>query len=193
MADLMLLSAQKRENTGKGANRRSRQEDVIPGVFYSAIGDNIAIQIPLRALAKVYAQVKRTTVFNLEIEDNGKKAIYPALVWQVQRDPVKNSFTHIDFYGVDLDKPVKVTVPVEFTGTARGTKVGGKLETYREEVRLIAKPLEMPARVVVDVTPMDLGTTIHVADLALPEGVSAAYDANYAIVSVLIPGGTDEE
>ena len=130
----------------------------------------------------------RTTVFNLEIEGDGT---HPVLIWATQRDPITSRFTHIDFYGVDLDKPVKITVPVEFTGVARGTKVGGKLETYREQIQLMAKPLDMPAKVTIDISGMDVGTTIQIADVKLPEGVKAAYDNNYAIVSVLMPGGDD--
>ena len=199
MSDLKVLSVQKRAGLGKGANRRARQEELIPGVFYTAKGDNIAVQAPalpenlpvqmsVRSFAKLFSQVGRTTVFNLEIEGDGT---HPVLIWATQRDPITSRFTHIDFYGVDLDKPVKITVPVEFTGVARGTKVGGKLETYREQIQLMAKPLDMPAKVTIDISGMDVGTTIQIADVKLPEGVKAAYDNNYAIVSVLMPGGDD--
>lgn len=188
MADLKVLAAQKRDTAGKGFNRRLRQEGVIPGVFYTGQGENISVQMPAASLNKIFGEVGRTTVFNLEIADGDKKALHPVLIWDVQRHPVKNRITHVDFYGVDLDRPVKITVPIEFTGVARGTKVGGVLETYREQVQLVAKPLDMPAKIVLDVTPLDLGKTIQVADLALPEGVRAAYDVNYAIVSVLMPG-----
>lgn len=188
MSDLKVLSVQKRAGLGKGANRRTRQEELVPGVFYTAKGENVAVQMSARALTKIFSQVGRTTVFNLEIEGEGT---YPVLIWQTQRDPIKSNFTHIDFYGVDLDKPVKITVPVEFTGVARGTKVGGKLETYREQIQLMAKPLEMPAKVTIDISGMDVGTTIQIADVQLPEGVKAAYDNNYAIVSVLMPGGDE--
>lgn len=68
---------------------------------------------------------------------------------------------------------------------ARGVKLGGQLETYREVVRLSSKPLEMPKKVVVDVTAMDINTTICVADLQLPENVKAVYDHNFAIISVI--------
>lgn len=188
MADLKVLNAQKRDTSGKGFNRRLRQEGVIPGVFYTGQGGNISVQMPAAALNKLFGEVGRTTVFNLEIAEGGKTSLHPVLIWDVQRHPVKNRITHVDFYGVDLDKPVKITVPIEFTGVARGTKVGGVLETYREQVQLVAKPLDMPAKIVLDITSLDLGKTIQVADLQLPEGVRAAYDVNYAIVSVLMPG-----
>ena len=188
MADLKVLNAQKRDTSGKGFNRRLRQEGVIPGVFYTGQGGNIYVQMPAAPLNKLFGEVGRTTVFNLEIAEGGKTSLHPVLIWDVQRHPVKNRITHVDFYGVDLDKPVKITVPIEFTGVARGTKVGGVLETYREQVQLVAKPLDMPAKIVLDITSLDLGKTIQVADLELPEGVKAAYDVNYAIVSVLMPG-----
>ncbi len=189
MSDLKVLTVQKRAGLGKGANRRSRQEELVPGVFYTANGENVAVQVSARALAKVFSQVGRTTVFNLDIEGEGT---HPVLIWETQRDPVKSTFTHIDFYGVDLNKPVKITVPVEYVGVARGTKVGGKLETYREQIQLMAKPLDMPAKITIDISGMDMGTTIQIADVQLPEGVKAAYDSNYALVSVLMPGGNDE-
>lgn len=188
MADLNVLAVRKRDTSGKGFNRRLRQEGVIPGVFYTGQGENVSVQMSAASLNKIFGEVGRTTVFNLEISDGDKTSRYPVLIWDVQWHPVKNRITHVDFYGVDLDKPVKITVPIEFTGVARGTKVGGVLETYREQVQLVAKPLDMPAKIVLDVTPLDLGKTIQVADLTLPEGVRAAYDVNYAIVSVLMPG-----
>lgn len=193
MADLKVLSVQKRNTSGKGFNRRLRQGDIIPGIFYSGHGENISVQMAAPVLNKLYNEVGRTKVFQLEIDHDGQKTTSPVLIWDVQRHPIKNRITHIDFYGVELDKPVKVTVPIDFVGTAKGTKVGGVLLTYREYVRLIAKPLDMPPRVVVDVTNMDLGKTIRVSELQLPEGVKASYDVNFAIAAVLLPGSDLEE
>ena len=107
------------------------------------------------------------------------------LIWQVQRHPYKNLFLHIDYYGVDLDKEVKVDVPLEFVGTAKGVKLGGIQETYRESVRLESKPLDMPKKIVIDVSDMNIGDSINVADLQLPPNVSAVYDQNFAVVSIL--------
>ena len=179
------LNVQKRNGLGKGPNRRLRVEKVVPGVFYTAKGENIAVQVPTLPMEKMYGDVGRTTVFNLEIDDNGQKSVHPVLIWQVQYHPYKNAFTHIDFYGVELDKPVKVDVAVEFVGTAKGVKLGGRLETYREKVTLISKPLDMPKKVTVDVTEMGINSTVRVADLQLPAGVSASYDKNFALVSVI--------
>lgn len=179
------LSVQKRAGFGKGPNRRLRAQKLVPGVFYTAKGENIPVQVPSLPMEKLYSEAGRTSVFNLEIEDDGKKTVHPVLVWDVQYHPYKNAFTHIDFYGVDLDKPVKISVAVEFKGVARGVKLGGRMETYREKVSLVSNPLNMPKKIVVDVTDMGINSTIRVADLVLPDGVCATYDNNYAIVSVI--------
>ena len=187
------LCVQKRESRGKGANGRLRGQALIPGVFYTASGQNIMVQAPVLPLEKIYEAVGHTTVFNLEIESANGKEIHPVLIWQVQRHPYKKQFLHIDYYGVDLDKEVKVDVPIEFVGTAKGVKLGGVLETYREEVRLASKPLEMPKKITIDVSGLNIGDMIDVSDLQLPANVHAVYDHNYAIVGVMAKSKEAEE
>lgn len=179
------LAVQKREGKGKGPSGRLRQQALVPGVYYTADGRNILVQAPALPLEKMYEAVGHTTVFNLEIDSPEGKEVHPVLIWQVQRHPYKKQFLHIDYYGVDLNKNVKVEVPLEFVGTPKGVKLGGLLETYRENVRLASKPLDMPQKIVVDVTNLNIGDMINVEDLKLPENVHAVYDHNYAIAGVI--------
>ncbi len=185
------LTVKKRVELGKGHNRRLRAGGMVPGIFYSGSGENVPVLVPALPMEKLYAQTGRNTVFNLEIEEDGKKSVHPVMVWDVQYHHYKVAFNHIDFYGVDLEKEVKARVPLEFTGVAKGSKLGGKMETYREQLTLISKPLDMPKKVVIDVTNLDLNQTISVKDLELPANVRAAQNANDAIVSVLT-GKADE-
>lgn len=190
---MLVLEAQKREGLGKGANRRLRVTQFVPAVFYGQKGENIALQIPKIPLEKLYNKVRRTTVFNLEIEENGVKTTYPVIIWDAQYHPTKSHLTHVDFYGVDLDKEVQITVPVEFVGVSRGAKAGGKLETYREEMRLAAKPEAMPAKITIDISDLDLSKTIRADNVALPEGVRVIYKSNYALISCIDPQGLAKE
>ncbi len=185
MSTEKILNVQKRDGLGKGPNRRLRAEKMVPGVFYSTKGENVAVQMPALPLEKMYAEMGRTTVFSLEIEDGGKKSVHPVMIWDAQKHPYKNAFTHVDFYGVDLDTPVKVNVGIEFVGTSKGVKLGGKMETYRDRIQLIAKPAQMPKKITIDVTDMGLNDSVRAADLPLPEGVQASYDQNFAIVSII--------
>ncbi len=183
---MLSLAAQKREGLGKGANRRLRTQNLVPCVFYSENGENIVLQVQKNVLEKLYNKVRRTTVFNLEIEGAGT---HPVIIWDAQYHPTKSTFTHVDFYGVDLNKEVQITVPVEFLGVSRGAKMGGKIELYRENVRLAAKPQAMPAKVSINIDELDLNKTIRVEDLELPEGVRAVYKSNFAFISCLDPKG----
>jgi len=133
--------------------------------------------------------VGRTNVFQLELEDEtGAKSLHPVFVWDAQYSPVKSTFTHVDFLGVDLDKEIKVKVQVEYSGTPKGVKVGGTMETYRDEVVLAAKPADMPRKLVIDVTGMEIGQTIRVSNMPLPEGVRPVFKSDYTMVSVFMEG-----
>ncbi len=179
------LSVQKRDALGKGPNRRLREEALVPAVYYAPDGKNILVQVALNPLNKIYEQVGRTNVFNLEIEENGTKTAYPVFVWDAQYHPVKNTFTHVDFYGVDLDKEIHVKVRLRFIGTSKGVKAGGKMEVYREEVTLIAKPQDMPRIVDIDITDFEIGTNLRASELKLPEGVRVEYKSDFSILTVM--------
>ncbi len=179
------LCARKREEHGKGCAHRLRAQGLVPGVFYNAKGDNILVDVPALPLEKLYFEIGRTTVFNLEIDDKGTKTTYPVFFWDVQKHPYKKRFVHIDYYGVDLEKEVEVDVPVEFIGTARGVKLGGFLETYRETITVAARPMEMPHKIVIDVTEMGMNEHLTIDKVQMPAGSRAVYDENYAVVAVL--------
>ncbi len=192
MSELKTLSAQKRGAFGKGHNRRLRSESMIPGVYYTADGQNIPVQMAVLPFTKVYEQVGRTNVFNLEVEDeNGYKTAYPVFVWDAQYDPVKSTFAHVDFYGVDLNKEIKVKVQVEYVGTPKGVKLGGTLETYRDEIMLSARPEAMPRKVSLDVSGLDINQSIKVSEMPLPEGVHAVFKSDFTMASVFMEGAEE--
>ncbi len=193
MSEMKTLAVQKRDTFGKGPNRRLRAQSLVPCVYYSAAGENMPLQVAALPLDKVYEQVGRTNVFNLEIEDGGKKSLHPVFVWQAQYHPVKNRFTHVDFMGVDLNKEIKITVPVEYEGVSRGVKAGGNLEVYQETLVLSAKPQLMPRRVTVDVTSLEINSTFRISDLKLPEGVSAVARDSMALVAVTLNTGKNDD
>lgn len=182
------LKAEVRNQTGKGAGRKLRAQGIVPAVFYSTKGENFPVQVSAHDLMRLYNKVGRTTVFTLEVDGQGKKVSQPCLIWDVEYYPTKNEFQHVDFYGVDMDRELKIRVPLEFVGTSKGTKLGGKLEVYREHILILSKPATLPSKIVVDITDIDVNQGLRVADLAMPEGVRATYDDNFAILFVNAPG-----
>ena len=109
----------------------------------------------------------------------------PSIASAPEYHPVKGVFTHVDFFGVDLNKEIKVDVPLEFVGTSKGVKLGGTLETYRERVTLQARPQDMPRKLAVNVTDMGLNSSIRASELALPEGVKVVFKNDFTVVAVL--------
>ena len=186
------ISAKVRDELGKNANRRLRASGQIPAVFYIAGSTSIPLTVNEAALNKLYAGAGRTSVLTLEIDDKGKKSAHPCLIWDAEYYPTKNRFQHVDFYGVDMNKELKIKVPLEFVGTAKGTKLGGRLEVYREQLFILSKPATLPKKITVDISNLDMGESLRVQELTMPEGVRASFETNFAILTVAVPGATKE-
>jgi large subunit ribosomal protein L25 len=108
----------------------------------------------------------------------------PALLWRVRNEPVKGVPEHVDFFGVDLTKEIKVAVHFEITGTSKGIKLGGVLEQYRDHIEVVCKPMDIPESIVIDITELDIMDSVHIEDVAFPEGVTPVFDENYAVLSI---------
>ena len=184
MAELLKLNVQERTELGKGPNRRLRATGMVPGIYYDAKGANIPVKVKMVPLQKAYAAVGNAQVFELVLERDGKTETMPALLWRVRNEPVKGVPEHVDFFGVDLTKEIKVAVHFEITGSSQGVKLGGVLEQYRESIEVICKPMDIPESIVIDITEMDIMDSVHIEDVVFPEGVTPVFDENYAVLSV---------
>ena len=177
-----------REGRGKGPARRLRAAGRIPAVAYGhGIESPIALSVEPRALGAALQNPKGlNALFTLEIEGGGSHQV---LVREIQRHKVSRALLHVDLVAPDLEKPITAPVPVRVTGKSIGVSMGGKLRTPYREMKLLAKPADMPAEVVLDITELDQGQTIMASEVALPEGVSAVYDRDYVVVKVVAPRG----
>jgi len=184
MAELLKLNVQERTELGKGPNRRLRVTGMVPGIYYDATGANIPVKVEMVPLQKAYAAVGNAQVFELVLECGGKSETMPALLWRVRNEPVKGTPEHVDFFGVDLTKEIKIAVHFEITGASKGVKLGGVLEQYRDSIEVICKPMAIPESIVIDITELDIMDSVHIEDVAFPEGVTPVFDENYAVLSV---------
>lgn len=190
--ELLSLTVNERTATGKGPNRRLRMQGIVPGVYYNQHGANIMVQVPEVPLRKVYEKVGGSQVFHLAIDRNGETETLPALIWRLKHDPVRPILTHVDFFGVDLDKEIKVHVNVTTEGTAKGIKLGGMLEIFRDQIEVSCKPLDIPEHFLIDISNLDVNDHIYIEDIPMPEGVTALYEENYAVLGV-VPAVVEEE
>lgn len=194
MSDQVTLTVEKRDAFGKGENRRLREQGLIPGVFYNSKGENVSVQVAELPFEKAKLLVGSNKVFNLEIKTGDATETKLSLLWKFTKHPTKNKYTHVDFYGVDLDKKLRALVRVEVKGEAPGVKIGGGLlDVFRDHIEVVCLPLDIPGKIVIDVSGLQLNQSVHVKDLVMPEGVKAVYDDNYAVVGVFIPGEDEKK
>ncbi len=192
MNQMLQLSVQKREQTGKGPSRRLRAERLVPGVFYNGKGENQLVQAEYVPLEKAWEQLGSNKIFELKIE--GSDEVRPALIWKIVREPVKGFFEHVDFYGVDMTAKMRITVPVQITGEPVGVKIGGGLlEVFRDHLEIECLPSDIPGSIVIDVTHLKVGDNIHVENLKVPSGVQVIFDEHFAVVGVIAKSADDEK
>lgn len=184
MSEVTSLQLKQREERGKGPCARLRSNGLVPGVFYNSKGENISFTVDNMALGKVFEKVRYSKMLELHIEVDGQVEKRNALFKKLVSHPVKRRYDHVDFIGIDLDKEVQVTVPVETVGRAKGVVLGGKLEILEERVMVRCLPTIIPDSIVVDVTNLDIAEKVFVEQLVLPEGVKAVYDRNYPVVTI---------
>jgi large subunit ribosomal protein L25 len=159
-------------------------------VVYGKGAETKAISIDPSALQRLLqgSGAGMNTLIELSVEGTTRTV----LVKELQRDPVRGRPLHTDFYLVDLDQTVEVAVPIRLRGKAQGVELGGILDHPLREIELECLPRAIPESVDVDVSALDIGDSIHVRDLELPEGASVRTDENLAVASVVAPVVVEE-
>lgn len=181
------LQAQKREGTGKGVGRKLRAAGRIPAVMYGRGKENVTLSLEPRALEKVLAgsQAGMNTLIDLTVEGGAKTVV---LVRELQRDPVKGTLVHADLFQIDLTQTIEVSVPLHIVGTPKGVALdGGILDFALREIEIECLPRSIPDQIDVDVAALEIGESLHVRDLTLPQGVTLRSDPDLSVVSVVAP------
>ncbi len=177
------MSAAKRDTFGKCAMRRLRGSGNTPAVLYGNNKDVMALQLETIAFLKSLFQISRkNAVVNLAINGDETRHV---MMREIQTDPVTDSLIHADFFEIDLDKPTRFTVPVEFSGVAKGVDLGGELVVHKSSVVVEGIPLEVPDSVTIDITNIGIGDAISVSDVELGAGLTMITDGSELCVEVI--------
>jgi large subunit ribosomal protein L25 len=187
------ISVELREGVGKGVARKLRAAGRIPAVCYSPGAPSTSITMDPRALDRLIST--SAAGVNTLIDLKGVSALEgrPVLVKELQRDPVKGDLLHADLYALDLSKKITVSVPVHLTGSAAGLLMGGIVDHNLRDLELSCLPNAIPDEIVLDVTALDIGDSLHVRDVPLPTGVELLSDPDLSVVSVMAPTAAEEE
>jgi len=178
------LSAIKRSKTDLLANIRSN--GMVPAVVYGARVENTMLSVPSVAFTKLLKEVGETGTIVLEISEQDKNTKIDALIHDIQFDPIKGFPIHVDFLAVDMDKPIEVTVPLEFIEISQAEKNGlGVLVKALHEVEIKALPKDIPHTLQVNLSSLNtLEDQIHVKDIILPKGIEMLTDKDEVVALV---------
>ena len=178
------LKAVKREGTGKGSARRSRAAGRVPAVVYGRGIDPLAIEVDRRDfVTALHTDAGLNVLLNIEVD--GTKTT--AITRELQRDPVKGTLLHADFVKVDLTQEIEVEVPVHLVGESPGAKEGGVLENPLFTVHVRCLPTDVPEGIDADVSGLNIGDVLRVADLAAGRNFEILNDPDTVVASVAAP------
>lgn len=179
------LDASVRTGHGKGAARTLRRMGQTPAVLYGLGAESVSLALDTKIFVKELLAIKRrNVVINLDVEGDGKKYTKPVLIKEVQVDPVMGSPVHADFCEISLDKPMVLSVPLVYTGKAKGVDLGGEMHINAHSVHVKAKPLDIPDNIAVDVTNLEIGDSIDFAGLIVPSCVTMVDTSTKPCVAV---------
>jgi large subunit ribosomal protein L25 len=177
------LSVSTRDSSGKGSSRSLRQSGRVPAIIYGHGREPQALSINTRDLEKLLEHISaENTVIDLDVDGKSSRT----LIREIQRHPFKRQILHVDFQELVAGEKVTVRVPVILVGVPDGVRMdGGILDQTMRELEVEVDPANIPNHIEVDVTKMVIGSSLHVSDITLPEGVEvvAEDDASVAVVS----------
>ncbi|AIN94860.1 50S ribosomal protein L25 [Treponema putidum] len=175
-----LLNANERSAYGKSAAVKIRKEGRIPAVMYDRHGKSVSLDVDKREFMKLFKLVTESTIVTLSV--TGKD--YEVFIKDFQHDIVNDEIKHIDFYEVERGKTLRTKVKIRLDGSPEGVRHGGILETGITELELECLPKDLPPRIIVDVSALDVNQSLHVRDIKLPEAVTVLTNDDITVAAI---------
>jgi large subunit ribosomal protein L25 len=181
----VVVSAQRRAESGKNVNRRLRAGGQIPGVLYGAQKESVPVSVSPKEIGAILRSATgENTLFDLDLDGSRRKV----LIKEFQLEPIQGHLLHADFYEVALDKALQVSVHVELHGVPVGVKVqGGVLDFITRELEIECLPTDIPEKIEVDVSNLELNKHLRVSDLTLSDKLTVLTEPDVVIAHVVVP------
>lgn len=193
--DKPVLNARTREITGKGAAKKLRKNNQIPATFYGPSREPLKLAMDYPELEKL---IKRSggenIILDLKVKSEDGTQTWNVILKDLQMDPIKDTYLHADFYEISMDKEITVNVPIHLINTPAGVEEeGGILQHVRRELTVTCLPDKLIEALEVDVSQLEIGDSVHIRDLVLPEGITSLDEENLTIAVVAPPTVMPEE
>ena len=178
MAKQFKLTVEKRDLKGNKDLRQLRQDMKIPGVYYSYDGSNILFQISNNEIKN--AIQSGANIFTVNVGGKEQNVVFKS----VQYHPVTEQIIHIDLYGVDMNKPISIKIPIVYVGTPLGVTEGGVVVTNLNEIEISCLPSDIPENIEVDISNISIGENIQAGDVDLGDKFKLVTMADSTLMSV---------
>jgi large subunit ribosomal protein L25 len=183
-----VLAAYLRKKTGKGAARKLRKNNQIPAVFYGPGTETVMLAIDYPALGRLLKQASgENIILDLQVKSDSGTESKKAMLKDLQIDPVKDTYVHADFYEISMDKEITVDVPIQLINTPIGATNGGVLQHIMRELTITCLPDKLIDAFEVDISGLDIGDSIHIRDIELPEGITSVEEGSLTVAIMAAP------
>jgi large subunit ribosomal protein L25 len=188
----ILIKAETRVGKGKSAVKKIRRQGGIPAVLYGKDVESIPLTISLKDWEKLRKRLKRNAILKMELPGSVDTGTRPVMVKNIQRTVIGDSINHIDFLQVSMERKVEVEIPIYLIGDAKGLVNGGIIEQHLRTVMAECLPSQIPEKVDVDITDLDIGDSVHVHEISI-EGVKLLENPGVAVVTIIPPTAAEEK
>jgi large subunit ribosomal protein L25 len=177
------LESDVRPQLSKGAIRKLRDSGKIPAIFYGD-KENICLTVDAGKFGALLSKEGHNAIINLNLSDKTSKTV---LIKALQKDVISRKIIHIDFYQVSMIKKIEVSVAVVIFGEAPGVKDGGVLAHIVREIKVKCLPADIPEKITVDVSNLQIGSSLYVKDISIPQGVEVLSQPDQIVVNIVSP------
>ncbi len=191
----LVVAAELREETGRSATRRLRRAGKMPGIIYGGGKPDISITMDYFTVSKQLNDEQFHTSL-LEVKVKGSRTKNTVLLKAAQWDPVMDTATHLDFFRVSATDTITLDIPVSVLNADKcpGVAKGGLVDLVRHSLEVTCTANAIPDHIEVDCGDMEVGDTVHIEDITLPEGSEVQHDVNFTVLNIAAPKtGSDED
>jgi len=183
-----VLAAYIRKTTGKGAARKLRKNNQVPAVFYGPGTETVMLALDYPELEKLLKQASgENIILDLQVKSDKGTESKKAILKELQVDPVKDNYVHADFYEISMDKEITVAVPIQLLNIPIGITSGGILQHIRRELTITCLPDKLVDAFKIDVSGLDIGDSVHIRDIEIPEGITSEEEDHLTVAIVAAP------
>ena len=188
------LAATVRDKMGKEAAKKMRREKNIPGIFYGPKSEPVMLSFKDGDLRKILkTSASENIIMGLQLQSEKGTETKMVMLKELQSDPIKDSYIHADFYEISMDKELTLNIPIILVNTPVGVSNGGILQHVRRELTISCLPDKVIESIEVDVSALEIGESLHIEDVVLPEGITTSQEGRLTVAVVNAPTVSEEE